>query len=151
MASKTVPPKRPRTKQDVSAKLAEAWFRVAHGRKGAFADNIGASCNKTVDNAINQRSVPELHTVLNSLLDDPTALDEVFALYGGRFIATSSEAANDLQVIAGMNGASSEWLNLILDGIRCERDTQKLAKAFRPLVAYMQAIIEEADAKRSAA
>lgn len=144
--SKTVRPKRPRTKQDVSGALAEAWFRVAHGRKGAFADAIGASCTKTVDNAINQRSVPELHTVLNSLLDDPTALDEVFNLYGGRFVPVNSQAANDLETIAHLSGAAEEWLLLLIDGIRCQRDSKRLSKMFRPLIARMQAVVEEADA-----
>lgn len=140
-------PKRPRTKEDVSTALSDAWFRTAKRvGKGALADATGAKCTKTIDSAIAGRSLPELHTALNSLLADPTALDEVFSLYGGRFVSLQSEAANDLRVIAGLNDASSEWLTRIIDGIRCKRDSKALAEIFRPLVAHMQTVIEEAEA-----
>lgn len=145
--SNSVRPKAPRTKRDVSAKLAEGWFRVSKGgRKGALADACGVSCTKPIDAAIAGRSLPELHTAFNSLNHDLSALDEVAALFGVKIVPLRSEAANDLETIAGLSGVTSEWLVALLDGIRDHRETKKLAELFRPLVVRMQAVIQEAEA-----
>lgn len=148
-ASTSCGKREPLGKDVVQSKLTRAWARVLdqHGGKckGKFADQLGV-CSTTVENAMSGKTVPELHTALNSLLFDKTALNEVLELYGVTIAPLMSEAANDLQVIAGMNDASSEWLNRIIDGRRCHRDTAALAKLFRPLIAKMQGVIEEADA-----
>lgn len=138
--------KRPLSKNDVQPRLAEAWSRVISKQgKGAFADRCGC-CTATVDNALTGPGLPEVQTLLNSLLADPSALDEVFALYNMRLVPCVADAANDLQVISGLNDASSEWLQRILDGKRCHRDTAALAKLFRPLIAKMQSVVEESEA-----
>lgn len=132
-------------KRDLQPKVSEAWARViARIGKGHFADAIGC-CSATVDNALTGPGLPEAHTLLNSLLADPTALDEVLRLYGMRVVPLKSKADEDIQVIADMAGVQSDWLERLLDGRRCHRDTAALAKRFRPLIAKMQAVIEEAD------
>lgn len=151
MHSRNVLRAKARTKREVSDALATSWFRISKSiGKGALADAIGASCTKTIDNAIAGRHVPELHTALNSLCADPSALDELLVLYGMRAVPVQADAANDLHVIAGLSGAASEWLNRLVDGIRCHRDTAHLAELFRPLVCEMQAIISEAEKARAA-
>ena len=145
--SKHVVRNRARTKHEVSDALAAGWFRVTKGgRKGALADAAEIRCTKTIDAAIAGRSVPELHTAFNSLLHDKTALDEVGALFDVKIVPLRSEAANDLETIAGLSGVQSEWLVALLDGIRDHRETKRLAELFRPLVSRMQAVIQEAEA-----
>lgn len=143
---KMVLPKKPLPKEDVSAALGEAWFRVARQvGKGTLSDKTGAKCPKTVDNAISGRSVPEFHTVMNSLIACPTALEEVFRLYGGRFVPYMSEAANDYATIAGLNHAMGEWVHFLADFQRSPKETLRLADLLRPLVTALSAITEEAD------
>ena len=70
------------SKLDVSAHLAAGWARVmARMGRGNFTDKMGID-SKVVARALVQETTPELHTALASLLVDPTALDEVLALYG---------------------------------------------------------------------
>lgn len=69
-----VGPIRTRSKTEVSGALAAGWARISANRKGAFADNLGIDV-KTVNRALTGETLPELHTALNSLADDPTALD----------------------------------------------------------------------------
>lgn len=141
-----VVPKRAVHKEDVSAALSEAWFRTARsiGGKGTLADRVG-STTKTVDNAIAGKTLPELHTALNSLLACPTALDEVFRLYGGRFVPFTSQAANDFSTIAALNHGIGEWVNALSDMRRDHNETVQLADLFRPLVTQLSALIQEAD------
>lgn len=147
MPHRNVFPKRARTKREVCEALGEGWRRVAKhiGGKGTMADRMDQDGTRTIDNALSGRNLPEAHTVFNSLCADPSALDEVLALYGMRAVPAQSEAANDLHVIAELSGAASEWLNRLVDGVRCHRDTARLAELFRPLVCEMQAIIAEDD------
>lgn len=147
MRERNILRKDPRNSQDVGAKLAAGWARVgATSAKGKFADAIGVRSTTTVDNALTGKTVPELHTALNSLLYDPTALDEVMALYGLRVCPRDAEAANDMETIHGLSGAVTEWVSRLMDGKRCHRDTLALANIFRPLIAEMQAIVHQADA-----
>lgn len=144
--SNNVLPKNGRSKEDVSAALGDAWHRISRQvGKGRLADTTGAKCTKTIDNAIAGHSLPELHTALNSLLACNTALDEVFALYGGRFVPFVSQAANDYAVISGLNHAIGSWVHALEDYKRDHRETLALAELLRPLVASLSSIIEEAD------
>lgn len=76
-------PVRPKTalsRTRVSAALAAAWSRVSLKLgKGAFADAIELKV-RSVDRALTGDTTPELHTALNGLIADASALDEVAAL-----------------------------------------------------------------------
>ena len=137
------------TKSDVQGKLAAAWARVSAGRKGAFADAADTSI-ATVDRALTGKSVPELHTALNSLAFDPTALDEVFALYGIKVVPLMTEAANDLNTISSLSNLAGQFAAALSDGHRDHRETCQLADAIRPLMKALGAICAEADAVRAA-
>src|SRR5690606_34092622 len=124
---------------------AAGWARVSAGRKGAFADNIDVD-TKTVNRALTGETVPELHTALNSLADDPTALDELFALYNGSFVPRRcAPGASDMELAAGLGHSLSELIDRLRDGKLCHIDTLALAELFRPLVPQMQAVVAEAD------
>lgn len=140
---------KPQTKSDVSGKLAASWARVAAGKKGAMADAIGAG-TKTIDRALTGETVPELHTALNSLAFDLTALDEVLALYGLKVTPLASEAANDLHTISSLSNLAGRFASALEDGHRDHRETCEIADAARPLMTALAAICSEADAVRAA-
>jgi len=133
-----------RTKTDVSGAIAAGWARVSAGRKGAFADNIETTI-KTVDRALTGETVPELHTAWNSLADDPTALDELAALYHVQIVPRRAQAVGDMELAAGLGHSVAELIERLRDGKRCHLDTLALAEVFRPLIPQMHALVSEAD------
>jgi hypothetical protein len=143
--------KAPLTKQHVSRAIAAAWSRitVTPGR-GQFADHLEISTG-TVDNAMTGKTVPELHTALNSLLFDPTALDEVLALYGFRLAPSTAEAANDMALAAGVTIAMGQLVAALSDGRRDHTETLTIADLLRPHLPAITAIVREADQLRGAA
>ena len=147
MSHGQVRPIRKRSKAEVSGALATGWARVSAGRKGAFADNVDID-TKTVNRALTGETVPELHTALNSLADDPTALDELFALYGGRFTPSVAKPGSDMELAAGLGRSLAELIERLRDGTRDHLDTLALAALFRPLIPQMQAVVGEADVLR---
>jgi DNA-binding XRE family transcriptional regulator len=135
----------------VAALLSAGWARsIAKYGKGTFADKLEVSEN-TIGNALAQRTTPELHTALNSLTIDPTALDELFAGYGLRLCPIHSEAANDLATAAGVIGAMGGLVEALADGHRDHNETLAIAQLLRPHMPAVNAIIHEADQIRGAA
>lgn len=136
------------SKMDVSARLVAGWGRViANQGKGRFADAIEVDV-KTVSRAMSGESVPELHTAFNSLAADPTALNEIAALYGVEIRPARSDAANDMDVVAGLSHLVGKWVEVLADGHRDHRETCQLADAIRPLVQSLNAVCGEADRLR---
>lgn len=144
---KQVRPIRKCSKAQVSGAIAAGWARVSAGRKGAFADAIDVDL-KTVNRALTGESVPELHTALNSLADDPTALDEVLALYGVTTTPRRPQSGTDMELMGRLGHTLAEYIDRMRDGKRCHNDTLALAVLFRPLIPQMAAIVDEADALR---
>jgi DNA-binding XRE family transcriptional regulator len=131
--------------------LAAGWARIASKvGKGAFADAVEVS-EKTLENAMAGRSLPELHTALNSLSVDPTALDEVFAGLGFRLCPLHADAANDLETAAGVIGAMGTLVQALADNKRDHNETLSVAALLRPHMPALTAIISEADRLRGAA
>lgn len=152
MRAGNVLPKSPRTKAELKKSVSTAWFRLQqkHG-KGTLADAIGASCTKTVDNCVTGAPLPEAHFIFNALTLDPSALDEILALYGFRAAPLTETAANDMATIAGLSHVAGDWVQRLADGHRCYRDTLALAEAIRPLLTALTKIVVEADNLREAA
>lgn len=141
----------PVPKQRVSALLAAGWARVAAAKgKGRLADAVDAT-EKTIENAMAGRTLPELHTALNSLLIDPTALDELLRAFGYRLIPYHAAAANDLSTAAGVIDAMAELVKSHADGHRDHNETLAVAALLRPHMAAVEQIIREADQIRGAA
>ncbi|TCM21506.1 hypothetical protein EDF56_101170 [Novosphingobium sp. PhB165] len=138
------------SKSDVQGKLAAGWARVSAGKKGAFVDTIDSSM-ATVNRALTGDSLPELHTALNSLAFDPTALDEVLALYGVALKPLTSEPANDLATISRLSNLAGQFAEALSDGHRDHRETCQLADTIRPIMAALTAICLEADQIKGAA
>lgn len=143
-------PRVPVTKDKFQRLLAQSWGRVwPQIGKGVMADKMGLNDVKTIDRAVTASNLPEAHTIINSLLADPTALDEVFREFGFRVIPLRSEAANDLMTAAGVIDAMGELVKSRADGIRDHNETLAVAHLLRPHVPAIEAIIEEADMLRS--
>jgi len=146
MRDRNVLPNAPITKQRVSGALAAGWARCAAAMgKGAFADKIEVT-TRTIDNALTGTTVPELHTAFNSLLADPTALDEVAALYGVTITPSTSRADDDMRTAAKLAHLAGKIIEALDDGRRDHRETLALAKDCRPLVKALSALVAEADA-----
>ncbi len=132
-------------KHRVSALLAAGWARVASSvGKGRLVDAVEAT-EKTVENAMAGRTVPELHTALNSLAADPTALDELLAGYGVKLCPLHAEAANDIATAAGLSEVVSALLLAIADGHRDHIETIQVATHIRPYLPALLSIVAEAD------
>lgn len=101
----------------------------------------------TVRRGIAGPSLPSAENLLNSLAANPTALDEVLALYGLQATDKTASPANDMDLVASLMGAAAEYLERIRDLKRCHVDTAILAKLFRPLIPQMQAIVDEDNAR----
>jgi hypothetical protein len=149
--SNVFPKMDPLPKSRVSALLSAGWARVASKvGKGKLADGVDAT-EKTVENAMAQRTVPDLHTALNSLTVDASALDELFAGYGLKIAPLHAEAANDLVTAAGVIDAMGELVKAMGDGHRDHNETLAIATLLRPYMPALQAIIAQADVLRGAA
>lgn len=138
-------------KHRVSALLASGWARVSMKLgKGAFADRLETT-EKTVENAMAGRTLPEAHTVFNSLAADQTALDEVLAAYGYRLTPLHATAANDMVAAAGVINAMGELVKALSDGSRDHNETLAVAALIRPHLPHLNAILTEADGLRGVA
>lgn len=144
MTDNRVRPKNAVSKANVSAALSAGWARVMGTSKGAMADTMEVS-TKCIDRALTHETTPEFHTAWNSLIFDPTALDEVANLYGMRLIPRHSIAANDMTTIADLSALIGQFAIALSDGKRIPRETLQLADAIRPILAELGAIVEEAD------
>lgn len=149
--SKHVCQRKPVSKTKLSSALGAAWGRIAHSvGKGAFADACEFD-EVTISRAMRGPSLPSAEHLLNSLCADATALDEVLALYGLTIKPKQSQAANDMELAAGLGHGLSELIDRLRDGKRCHLDTLALAELFRRIIPQMQAIVDEADQIRGAA
>jgi hypothetical protein len=143
----------PLTKDKFQLKLSEAWSRIASklGSKMTMAARMGDSDDAAVKRGVSGSNLPEAHKIFNSLLADPSALDEILAEYGVRLVPIHSSAANDLHTAVGILDGASELIRSQDDGHRCHVETLKVADKFRPHLPAIHAIIQEADAIRSRA
>lgn len=145
---------RPRfpSKLDVSSHLAAGWARVmARIGRGNFTDKMGVD-RKVVSRALGQETVPELHTVLASLLVDPTALDEVLALYGfGLHRLPESSGGVDPERLGDVLEFASETSRFARGNPNDHRAKLVLAERARPVVQFAAGLVAEADRIRGIA
>lgn len=151
MSARHVRPKVRADRADVSAALAAGWGRAAfvHG-KGALADGVGIT-PRCVNRALTGETTPELVAAVNSLLVDPTALDEVLALVGFRAVPLDAIAADDLTLVVGLTGAGADYVERLADGRIDHVDEAALARRFRQLIGPMEAVIARAAARAGGA
>ncbi len=150
MVDQQVCRKKPVSKTKLSAAIGAAWGRVANKMgKGAFADAAEFD-QVTINRALTGPSLPSAEHLLNSLAADPTSLTEVLALYGLKASPAIADPANDFALAAELGHTLAELIDRLRDGKRCHVDTAVLAALFRHLIPQMQAVVDEADARRVA-
>jgi len=137
---------------DVSANLVAGWSRImARIGRGTFVDHMAVD-RKVIERTIGLGNMPHLDTVLNSLLIDPTALDEVLALYGfgrhrlpdgGKMDTTPEELGDVLDFAASFSAYQR--------GPHNHQSKLKLAESARPVAQVTCGIVAEADRLRGLA
>jgi hypothetical protein len=143
-------PNKPLSKDRFQLLLAQGWGRVwPRLGKADMAAAMELTSTKTIDRAVTASNLPEAHTVLNSLVADPTALDEVFHELGFCLRPLTAEAANDMDTAAKLSFAAGAMIEALADGVRDHRETLAMADIFRPLIQSMGAIVSEADSLRA--
>jgi len=143
-------PRSPLSKDKFEQKLAAAWGRVwPKIGKGSMADRMGLSDTKLIDRAVTGANLPSAHTVFNSLIADPTALDEVLAEYGYRLCPNTADAANDLMTLSGLCETAAELSEALRDGKRIHPETLRVADKLRPHMPALAALLREADELRA--
>lgn len=146
MSRGRVSPVRVRTKDEVSDSLALDWLPLApSGKRQSFAAQIGVSDYHIVSRAISGESLPEAHTILNSLVVDPAALFNTFLSFGVVAVPVEDGDCDDSAVISQMLRAATDYFERMKDGRRDHGDTLALAELFRPLIPAMLCVIREAN------
>lgn len=119
--------------------------------RGNLADKSGRTTralDKLFSGSCNDTSGKGL---LDFLLADPTALDEVLGLYGFQLSPLRGEALPDFTIIADAAEIVATYTDAMRDGRRDHRDTIRIADKARPVIAGLQGIVCEADQHRGAA
>lgn len=108
-------------------------------------------CERSIQNALSLDTLPSLDAILNAMDLEPTILDELLAAKGLRIAPLHLDAANDLNVAAGVSNIAASICAALSDGKRDHRETLELAKIIRPLLPALSGIVREADELRGAA
>lgn len=139
------------SKEDVRDALASDWskcFPPSYHRTAAAVMDCSAG---TVANGASGKHIPELDTVLSSLLVNPAALSTVLALYGVKAVPLLADAANDLHTVSSISHLAGQWIGALSDGSRDHQETLTLADAIRTILPALSAIVAEADRIRGIA
>lgn len=88
--------------------------------------------------------------LLDFLMADHTALDEVLALYGAKLAPLDADPGADFATIADSAALIATFTDALRDGRRDHRETIAIADKARSVVPHLTAIIAEADHFRGA-
>lgn len=142
-----VPHPSPLTEQRFHSLVVAGLARTAakHGR-GHVADAMGRT-TRALDKVF-AGSTPDALALLNLLLLDISALDEVCGALGLRVVPADSEASLDFELLADTADLHAEHMSAMRDHRRDHNETIRIAEKARPVVAKYTAIIVEADRLR---
>lgn len=131
--------------QALVAGLARAALHVGRGNLADKSGRTTRALDKLFSGACADTSGKGL---LDFLKADPSALAEVFALYGYQIVPLNADTAIDFEVIADASALIAEHTEAMRDGNRDHRETCRIADKARPVIARYSAIVQEADAIR---
>lgn len=144
MPAANFPRQRPVSAEEVREALQLDWqTTIKRVGAGAFEDRLGAVDRDTLGNVLKGKHSPRLHTAVNSLLADRSALLNTLLLFGVVAIEAEPGEIDDHEVIAGMLRTAAEYFDRMKDGRRCHTDTLALAELFGPLIGPLLAIVRE--------
>lgn len=142
--SGVVPKPPPLTEAEFHSALCAGLARVAANiGRGNLADKSGRT-TRALDKVF-AGSIPNGKGLLDFLIADPTALDELLARYGYQLAPLGQQAAIDFEIIADAAALTAEHTEALRDGLRDHRETIRIADKARPVVAAYQGIIADAD------
>lgn len=144
-----VPERRPPSELQFHEALVAGLARAAAGiGRGNLADKSNRT-TRALDKLFSGASADTSGKgLLDFLLADPTALDEVLALYGFQLAPRDTSLAIDFEIIADTAAVIAEHTDAMRDGRRDHRETIRIADKARPVVQRYSAIIAEADELR---
>lgn len=133
-------------------KLSVAWSRLwAKGHsKVDMAKIMDLKDTGPLDRGLSGSNLPSAHVIFNSLLVDPTALDEILNHYGVRAVPLTASPANDLATATGVMDAMVALVRALEDNHRDHRETLDVADKIQPHLAALAAIVNEAAVLRGA-
>lgn len=104
-------------KSQVQSALAVGMARAAMkaGGAGTLADRINSS-PATITRAMAGTHLPEFHTAFASVLVEPSALDEVGALYGVRVVPLDAVCTSDVRSSSTLVGLLAKVIEAEADG-----------------------------------
>jgi hypothetical protein len=144
--------KRDRLTKDRAKQLVASGLHRAVSGNGLDEVALAAGCtNRCIQNALALDSLPSLDLLLNAMDLEPTLLDEVLAAKGFRLAPLHTNAANDLNIAAGVSEIAGAICRALTDGQRDHNETLAIAKLIRPHLPALSAIVREADELRGAA
>lgn len=117
--------------------------------RGALADRAGRTTRSLDMLFAGETALPSGKGLVDFLLADETALDEVLALYGVQLCPRDTDKRADMSTVAEMAGVLARFADAISDGVRDHNETVKVAELLRPLLPKLTAIVAEADAIRA--
>ncbi|GEM_PF-1642081 len=141
------------TKEKFQQKLSVAWSRMwaIHRNKVKIAAAMGLRDTDAIDRGLSGSNLPGAHVIFNSLLVDPTALDEILNHYGVRAVPLTACPANDIATAAGVMDAMAALVRALEDNHRDHQETIEVADKLQPHLAALAQIVNEAAALRGAA
>lgn len=140
-----------------SARLSEARFHdlivlglarlcAKYGREQVAA-SMGRD-RRSLENVF-AGSEPKAKALLDTLLLDVTAMDEVLSAYGLRVVPARQTAENDMHLAAGLSAGLAKLIESAADGVRDHNETLTIADIVRPHLQGLAAIVDEADRLRA--
>ncbi len=125
------------------AGLSRVAAQIGRGTLADLSNRTTRSLDMLFEGSV---GIPGGKGLLDLLLADPTALDEVLALYGVRISPRTALVGADMAVIAELARVLARFTEALADGSRIHTETLDVAKLLRPLMPKLTAIIDEADA-----
>ena len=125
----------------VAAKIGRGNLADKSGRTTRALDKVfcGDNCGK------------HYKALTDFLLADPSALDEVLALYGFGLHRLAAGGPDDFGAIADSAALAAEHTEAMRDGVRDHRETLRIAEKARPVLKAYSGIVAEADRIRGVA
>ncbi len=146
-----LPKRAPLTKERAKSALSAALGRLTHVHgMDAVAYHAGC-CRRTLEEAKAERCLPELHTILNLLPLDASALDELLAAVGMKLVPLESAGLDWHGVNADAAGFVAALANALRDRRVDHREHAALINQARPMVQELTAAIAQHDRERTAA
>ncbi len=149
-AGGVLPKRAPMTKAAARDAVAMMLTRLALAfGPGTVADYAGCS-GRTVADARAGKTLPELHSVINLLVLDPSALDELLAPMGFRLVQIDQAGSAYPQMLASLADVTATTAGALADGRVDHREEAQIMARLRQMLPDLNAAVARHDAKRVA-